>query len=65
MKRLEVSELKTSTSTESSVGSPVRLVSATSSIDVTTATTASAANVRVVRSFSSSAWSRALISRPR
>ena len=61
MKRLLVSVVKTSVSTDSSVGSESRLTSVTSTTEVPTATPASATNVRVVRSLISSARSSGFI----
>ena len=64
MNRLLVSAVNTSMRTESSVGSVSMLTSPTRIIDVPTVTAASATNVRVVRSLSSSARSKAVMSAP-
>jgi hypothetical protein len=64
MKKLLVSDVKTSVSTDSSVGSVSTLTRTAISSDVPTATPVIARNVRVVRSLSSSACSSAVMRRP-
>jgi hypothetical protein len=65
MKSPLVSAVKTSVSTESSVGSDSTLTSTAISSDVPIATPVRARNVRVVRSLISSARSRAFMPPPR
>jgi hypothetical protein len=64
MNRLLVSAVKTSVRTDSSVGLVSRQMSTTITSEVNAVTDTSATNVRVVRSFSSSACSSAVIGWP-
>ncbi len=64
MKRLLVSAVNTSVRTLSCVGSVSRLTRPAMSSEVPTASPANAMKVRVVRSFSTSAWSSAVMSGP-